>query len=52
MALDAAVDLIKRNTRRYAKRQWTWFNHVADVTWFAPDAFAEIDAWRMRAAAH
>ena len=26
ISLDEAVDLVKRNTRRYAKRQITWFN--------------------------
>ncbi|MBD3349795.1 MAG: tRNA (adenosine(37)-N6)-dimethylallyltransferase MiaA [Candidatus Eisenbacteria bacterium] len=31
--LEAAVELVKRNTRRYAKRQMTWFSSVPDVTW-------------------
>ena len=26
ISLDEAVELVKRNTRRYAKRQITWFN--------------------------
>jgi tRNA dimethylallyltransferase len=30
---DDAVRLIKRNTRRYAKRQFTWFKKEGDVTW-------------------
>ncbi|MDO5568645.1 MAG: tRNA (adenosine(37)-N6)-dimethylallyltransferase MiaA [bacterium] len=34
---DEAVNLIKRNTRRYAKRQYTWFKHQMDVTWFNVD---------------
>jgi tRNA dimethylallyltransferase len=29
-----AVDLIKRNTRRFAKRQMTWFRKEKDLTWF------------------
>jgi len=29
-----AVALIKRNTRRYAKRQWTWFKKERDIEWF------------------
>lgn len=33
-SLAETVELIKRNTRRYAKRQLTWFNSEADVTWF------------------
>ena len=28
------VTLIKRNTRRFAKRQLTWFRHDARITWF------------------
>lgn len=35
---DEAVELIKRNTRRYAKRQLTWFRRDPEVRWFAPDA--------------
>lgn len=31
---DEAIRLIKRNTRRYAKRQMTWFGRDADVMWF------------------
>ena len=34
--LDQAVELIKRNTRHYAKRQLTWFRRDADVQWFNP----------------
>ncbi|SDY89710.1 tRNA (adenosine(37)-N6)-dimethylallyltransferase MiaA [Tindallia californiensis] len=30
-----AVGLIKRNTRRFAKRQMTWFNRIPDVTWYS-----------------
>jgi tRNA dimethylallyltransferase len=31
-----AVELIKRNSRRYAKRQMTWFRRDADIRWFNP----------------
>lgn len=32
---EEAKDLIKRNTRRYAKRQFTWFNNqMKDIKWF------------------
>lgn len=34
--LEEAVDLIKRNTRRYAKRQMTWFRRDAEIGWFSP----------------
>lgn len=31
---DRTVELIKRNTRRYAKRQLSWFRQFPDVHWF------------------
>ena len=35
ISLDEAKELIKRNTRRYAKRQFTWFNNqMKDLKWF------------------
>ena len=39
---DEAIELIKRNTRRYAKRQMTWFRRDPEIRWFAPDAFEAI----------
>ena len=36
-SLSEAVELIKRNSRRYAKRQMTWFKNKMDVTWFKVD---------------
>lgn len=39
---DEAVELIKRNSRRYAKRQLTWFRRDNEVHWFAPDDDAAI----------
>lgn len=36
--LDEAKELIKQNTRKYAKRQFTWFNNqMQDITWFDVD---------------
>ena len=35
-SLDEAIELIKRNSRRYAKRQLTWFRRDAEVAWFSP----------------
>jgi tRNA dimethylallyltransferase len=36
--LAAAVDAAKRDTRRYSKRQATWFRHqLPDWTWIAPE---------------
>lgn len=36
-SLEHAIDLIKQNTRRYAKRQTTWLRREAGITWFDPD---------------
>ena len=33
---EEAIELIKRNSRRYAKRQLTWFHRDADIRWFHP----------------
>ena len=32
--LDEATELVKRNTRRYAKRQLTWFRRYKDMIWY------------------
>lgn len=34
ISLDEAISLIKRNSRRYAKRQYTFFNHQFKIKWF------------------
>ena len=34
---EEAIELIKRNSRRYAKRQYTFFNHQFDMKWFNVD---------------
>ncbi|MGL5683675.1 MAG: tRNA (adenosine(37)-N6)-dimethylallyltransferase MiaA [Marinifilaceae bacterium] len=39
---EEAVRLIKRNSRRYAKKQLSWFNRDKDITWFHPDQEKEI----------
>lgn len=37
-SLEEAVSLIKQHTRKYAKRQFTWFNNqMKDITWFNVD---------------
>ena len=33
-SLDEAIDLVKKNTRHYAKRQLTWFKRYKDMKWF------------------
>jgi len=41
ISIDRAIELIKRNTRRYAKRQMTWFNADKRIKWY--DINSEID---------
>ncbi len=36
-SLEECLDLIKQNSRKYAKRQYTWFNNQMKVTWFNVD---------------
>ena len=36
-SLDEAIELIKRNSRRYAKRQLTWFRRDESTGWYSPD---------------
>ncbi len=33
---EVAIDLIKRNTRRYARKQLTWFSKDTEINWFHP----------------
>ena len=35
-SLDFAVNMIKQDSRRYAKRQLTWFNRDKEIQWFEP----------------
>jgi tRNA dimethylallyltransferase len=37
-----AVRLLKRNSRRYAKRQLTWFSKDREFVWFHPDEWEKI----------
>ena len=41
-SLEEAIDLVKRNSRRYAKRQLTWFRRDEAIGWFSPDKLEEI----------
>nr|WP_288810251.1 tRNA (adenosine(37)-N6)-dimethylallyltransferase MiaA [uncultured Sphingobacterium sp.] len=42
ISLEDAVDKIKQNSRRYAKRQITWFKKYGDTSWFQPTETAAI----------
>lgn len=37
ITLDEALDLIRQRSRKYAKRQYTWFRHQLPVKWFDVD---------------
>jgi tRNA dimethylallyltransferase len=41
-SLKDSVELIKQRSRRYAKRQYTWFNNQMNVKWFDVD-FKQFD---------
>jgi len=41
-SMERSLELLARDTRRYAKRQFTWFNKVEDICWFHPDDIHEI----------
>jgi len=41
-SLDKAIELIKRNTRHYSRRQISWFNRDKEINWFNPDNFDDI----------
>ena len=34
LTLDECINLIKKNSRHYAKRQYTWFNNKMNIKWF------------------
>lgn len=42
LTLQQAVDLIKQNTRNYAKRQMTWFKKDNGIQWFQPQQQDEV----------
>lgn len=48
MTLEEAIQLLKQNTRRYAKRQLTWFKNQMDVEWFDVDEKNVFDKIRSR----
>ena len=40
--LDFAVNMIKQDSRRYAKKQLSWFNRDKEIAWFHPYQEEEI----------
>ena len=45
ISLDKAIELVKRNSRHYAKRQLSWFRRDEKIKWFHPDREDEIIAY-------
>ena len=49
---DEMLELLARDTRRYAKRQYTWFAKVANINWFkvadTSKIIETIDNWYSR----
>lgn len=43
--LAEAVDLIKRNSRKYARKQLTWFRRDQEINWFEPTQIQDIIAF-------
>ena len=39
---EEAIEKIKQNTRRFAKRQLTWFKKSEDIKWYKPDELEPI----------
>ena len=42
ISLNKAIENIKTNTRRYAKRQLTWFKRIPEINWFNTENKNEI----------
>ena len=42
---EKAIELIKRNSRRYAKRQLTWWAKDKEIMWFNPEQIQDITAY-------
>jgi tRNA dimethylallyltransferase len=40
--LEEAIEKIKANTRKYARKQLTWFRKDPEIHWFHPDQESEI----------
>lgn len=42
-SLDECIEILKRSTRRYAKRQLTWFRRNEEINWFFVDDYEKSD---------
>lgn len=43
ISLEQAIENIKTNTRRYAKRQMTWFKRYPEIKWINPQEYLDIN---------
>lgn len=43
ISLEKAVELIKRDTRHFAKRQLTWFRHDPNIQWVDKEGKSEAE---------
>lgn len=41
-SFERAIELVKRNTRVFAKKQMVWFKRNPEITWYSPDALESI----------
>jgi tRNA dimethylallyltransferase len=39
---DKTLELLARDTRHYAKRQYTWFNNDPEITWYEMNSTSRI----------
>jgi tRNA dimethylallyltransferase len=42
-SLDEAIETLKKETRRYAKRQYTWFGSMKDIHWYDLSKYSDIE---------
>jgi len=52
MSLEDAIEKIKVNSRRYAKRQLTWFKKDLEIQWYTPEQKAQIIEYIRKRIAH
>lgn len=44
-SLEKCIDILKRNSRRFAKRQYTWFKNKMDIAWYDLSTSNEMDLY-------
>jgi tRNA dimethylallyltransferase len=47
ISLGFAISEMKKNTRRYAKRQLTWFRKNENINWLLPDTFSNFNIYEL-----